>query len=245
VARLDLTFDLQAPTWLGYSHELLPNQPRALPSDPALEARIAQIVRQSAPHAQRSVFHLERALNGREVARLAARASVEVLSADAAFVDPARVQREWRRGGVSQQQLLDTFQIELHPPGTPGDTSMYVVSMDGRDLRRLRRERSHWGYAGPTDIVPSLQYSVGLQKHMALHATEYLPAGIRARNPGFASELWRVVEGYGRRRVANHLSIAAALEGTPSPPGPSLPSSPTRPLANLQLLVSPSRETSR
>jgi 2',3'-cyclic-nucleotide 2'-phosphodiesterase (5'-nucleotidase family) len=244
VARLDLTFDLQAPRWLGYTHELLSNQPRALPSDPALEARIAQIAHRSAPHAQRSIFRLERDLSRLEVSRLAAEASVEVLDADAAFIDPARVQKQWPSGGVSQQELLDTFQIEHHPPGTPGDTSMYVASMTGRDLLRLRRERSHWGYAGPTGVAPSRQYSVGLQKHMALHAMEYLPTGIRARDPEFASDLWRVVELYGSRRVADHLGVAAALEGTPSPTGPLLPTFPTRPLANLQLLASSVRETS-
>jgi 2',3'-cyclic-nucleotide 2'-phosphodiesterase (5'-nucleotidase family) len=199
VARLELEFDLSTRAWTGYRYELVKNVPGLLPSDPALDRRIAGLVRASAPDAERPLFRLGRAANRAQMAEFAARAAVDVLGVTAAFVDPTRVKSTWASGAVSQQRLLDAFPIQHHPPGTPGDTSMYLARLSRHDVFRIRRHRPRWAYAEAPAAGQRNRNTVALQKHMALHPKEYLPDGVHPAQPRLGDELWRLVQAYSRR----------------------------------------------
>lgn len=209
IARLELEFELPGRRWSGYRHKLVSSAPGLLPADPNIDRAIAAIAKASAPDAGRPVFWLESAASRGQVAAWAAQAANRVLGSSAAFVDPKRVKTAWEQGIVTQQRLLDAFPIQHHPPGTEGDTAMYVVSLSRYDLLRIRRHRPEWAYweSAAGSRTPC---SVALQKHMAFHPEEYLPPDVHLGTPRFAGDLWRIVEAYGQRHLAGRGPVRLA-----------------------------------
>ncbi len=207
LVHIDLDFELPGRRLAGYRYQLVTNTPGQLPSNPELERTIDRVMRQYAPGALQEVGWLEQPQDAAGIARIAAEAATETLAVDAAAVDVNGVMVAWEAGGVTAQDMLDAFQLERHPPGTTGDSSFYLVNLSGADLLRVREQSDGFTFTGPEPIEAEAGYRLALQKPVALHPRDYLPAGVSVGSPRFAAEAWEVLDSLARARSASCLFL--------------------------------------
>lgn len=160
------------------------------------------------------------------MAKLAARAVVETLKVDAAFVALNAARKECRRGSLTKQDIFDSFSVEREPAGTSGFTSLYLMQVTGADLLRVKAslpEAAYWGVA-----TPELEevYTIALPKAPALNQGDYFGGKIGLAAPEPATELWEVLVRFASERSADRLALdkdgpvdegnrrAAAVQGT-------------------------------
>jgi hypothetical protein len=209
VGRLDVTLDLETREVVGTAYQATLNAPQTLEPDPGVQAAVEGIMEDYAPDAlvPLATVHAPRAT--RPVAAITALAATRVpFGGQAGLVDTDTVWRSWSAGGLSQQDLLDTFKMEREPSGTTGFNSFYVAAIPGADLARLAAELpERWALAAPDSIDPQATYRLALQKPAAFHPADYLPAGVTLGPPSFLGEAWEILEQYGRARTAACLSI--------------------------------------
>ncbi len=211
VARLDLVMDLDSGAVIDRRYVLRENRADALPLDGELERSIEEILARHAPGYDLPVGTLTGDRSRDEVAVLAARAAVDGFELDGALVDVEEVWQGLPRGGVSPQDLADSFPVERQPADTPGFSSFYAVTLCGADLQRLRQELDpgRWAVLLPTDLDAEAAYRVALQKHVAFDPDDQLPPGAFLSHPVALSEVWAALEAYARKRTGQCLHLDA------------------------------------
>lgn len=200
-ARLDLVMDLPQHQVKRYLYLLNAVRPELMPIDMATQTAIASIVAKWAPGAYETIAWVSGARDAPAIADIAARAAIQVLDVDASLVQEATVWTTWNSGPFTQQQALDTFEVERQRSGTPGFNSFYLVDIAGTQLRAIASSvSSGWRFRGPSAIDPAGTYKLALQKRTAYHPVNYLPAGVVFSPPVFGKEAWEVLDVYGRSR---------------------------------------------
>jgi hypothetical protein len=132
---------------------------------------------------------------------------VETLEVDAAFVGLNTARKEWRRGGLTRQDVFDAFSVEREPVGTPGFTSLYRLKITGAELALVKAALPESAYWGPVTPAPEGIYTIALQKAPALHQREYFGRRIGLSAPEPARELWDVLVRFASERSAERLSL--------------------------------------
>ena len=208
LTRVDAAVDLSSRSSVAWSHELS-GVGESMPFDAATDREARRIVkRYSGGHAAAAGCACKAA--GKPLAAVvAARAAIQELGADAAFIDIKTVSTPWNAGPVGAQEFHDAFTIEREPPATPGFNSFYLAEIDGASLSTLRamRDASRWAYEGPDKPEPSKTYRLALPKRAALHPDEYLPKRVTLGPPRFASEVWEILERYALSRKKAGLCV--------------------------------------
>ncbi len=207
VGRFDLEYDLQKRAIRHSAFSLISNREGETPVDEATEREVRKIL-----HSYRGVLydgftHLHADQSKGDMALLAARAAVETLGVDAALVGLHAVRKEWRRGGLTRQEVFDAFSVEREPVGTPGFTSLYRLKITGAELMRVKAALPESAYWGPAAPRPEGIYTIALQKAPALHQREYFGRRIGLSAPEPATELWDVLVRFGSERSADRLSL--------------------------------------
>ena len=141
------------------------------------------------------------------MALIAARAAVEALKIDAAFVNPQSAWKGRSLGGLTPQDVLDTFPVEREPAGEPGSSSLYLIRGTGTNLLMARASLPDFAYWGPENINPAMIYTVALSKAQALDQQRYFGREISLTPPETAGELWEAVVAFGRDRNSANLSL--------------------------------------
>lgn len=207
VGRIDLEYDLRKKRIRHSAFSLIPNREGKTPVDEATDREVKKIL-----HSHQGVLYdgftqLHADQSKKDMAMLAARAAVETLEIDAAFVGLNTARKEWRRGRLTRQEVFDAFTVEREPAGTPGFTSLYRLKVTGAELTRIKaalRESAYWGPAAPR---PEGIYAIALQKAPALHQREYFGRRIGLFEPEPAMELWDVLVRFGSERSADRLAL--------------------------------------
>ena len=209
IGRFDIEYDLQKRCIRHSAFTLTPNREGETPVDEATEREVRKIL-----HGYRGALYdgftrLAADQSTGEMAMLAARAAVEILGVDAAFVGLHAVRKEWRRGTLTRQDVFDAFPVEREPAGTPGFTSLYRLQVTGEDLARVKAAMPESAYWGPVAPDPGDMYTIALQKGPALNQREYFGRGIDRSAPEPARELWDVLVRFASERSAVRLSLDA------------------------------------
>ncbi len=207
IGRFDIEYDLQQRCIRHSAFSLIPNREGETPVDEATEREVEKILQSYQGVLYDDFTHLYADQSKGAMAMLAARAAVETLGVDAAFVGLNTVRKEWRRGGLTKQDVFDVFTVEREPAGTPGFTSLYRLKITGEELARVKAALSESAYWGPVAPAPEAIYTVALQKAPALHQREYFGRRIGLSAPEPATELWDVLVRFASERSADRLSL--------------------------------------
>lgn len=207
VGRFDLEYDLRKKCIRHGEFSLIPNREGETPVDEATDREVKKILHAYQGALYDGFTHLYADQSKKDMALLAARAAVETLAVDAAFVGLNTARKKWRRGRLTRQDVFDAFTVEREPAGTPGVTSLYRLKITGAELARVKaamRESAYWGPAAPR---PEAMYTIALQKAPALHQREYFGRRIGLFEPEPAMELWDVLVRFGSERRADRLAL--------------------------------------
>jgi 2',3'-cyclic-nucleotide 2'-phosphodiesterase (5'-nucleotidase family) len=213
IGRFDLEYDLKKRCIRHGAFTLVPNREGETPVDEATGREVKKILHSYRTALYDDFTHLYADQNKGDMALLAARAAVETLEVDAAFVGLNTARKEWRRGGLTRQDIFDAFSVEREPAGTPGFTSLYRLKITGAELARIKAALPDSAYWGPVTPAPEAVYTVALQKAMALHQREYFGRGIGLSHPEPATELWDILVRFASERRAGRLALD---EGAPA-----------------------------
>lgn len=168
-----------------------------------LQQTLQNLVTQYAPDAERALATLEAGRPYTELAALAAKAGLSVFKADAALLDPALTWvSSFPAGGVTEQMFNNLYRVERQRSGTPGFNGLYVASVSGADLLRMKQAQPGWVYAGPANPGANVAYKVLLHKAPALNPTTYFSWTPPLTGVAFQSETWSALDQYARSRTA-------------------------------------------
>lgn len=207
IGRYDMVYDVKHKEIANRSFQLVANRPASIPGSADVDLKIAKILTPFLTHIKEAVVEIKADQQRPAMALLAARAAVEKLGVDAAFVSEGSVWKEWRRGELSMQDIYSAFLVEREPVGTPGRTSMYLVEVQGADLLHVRAVLTDSAYCGPAEIDPEVLYTIALQKPQAFGQLEFFAWNITASKPRPGAELWEIVAAYAVDMNARKLAL--------------------------------------
>src|SRR6185437_13029065 len=128
------------------------------------------LVRAFVPESFRPIAIAQGAIKQTDMPDLVMRAVRDRWAADALFIGKDAFWSGLPSGPLTLQQLYDAVLVQREPSGTPGFTSLYIVTMSGADLLDLR-QKSFNGYAAilPGTIDPARSYRVAIDKRALEH----------------------------------------------------------------------------
>jgi len=206
IGRYDLFYNLENKAIAASQFQLVANTPKTLHGDARMNKAVANILSSYQQELHETVTAVKRDQSPRTMALIAARAAVQKLRIDAAFVNIGSVWQEWRSGGLTRQDILDAFRVEREPVGTPGTSSLYLLEVTGADLLHTRTILKDAAYWGPAEIDPFTFYTVAMQKSQALNQQQLFSRKIAIAPPRPVAELWEVVANF-----AGDLSTASLV----------------------------------
>ncbi|MFA6899445.1 MAG: metallophosphatase [Desulfurivibrionaceae bacterium] len=207
IGRFDIEYDLQKRSIRHSAFFLIPNREGETPVDEGTERKVEKILQGYRTALYEDFTHLSADQSKGGMAMLAARAAVETLEVDAALVGLSTARKEWRRGGLTMQDVFDAFSVEREPVGTPGFTSLYLLKITGAELARVKAALPESAYWGPAAPLPEGIYTLALQKAPALHQREYFGRRIGLSPPEPATELWDILVRFASERSVDRLSL--------------------------------------
>ncbi len=212
IGRFDLEYDLQNKRIAGSNFALVANRQGEIPTDEYTEGEVARILQKYERELGETITDVRLDQTKQTMALIAARAAVESLKIDAALVNAGTVRKEWRQGGLTQQDILDAFTVEREPAGSPGFSSFYLLEVRGEDLLHATNVLADFAYWGPSRIEPTALYTIAIQKAQAFHQQEFFGRTIGISSPKPAAELWETVVALARDRRGEGLPLDAGSE---------------------------------
>jgi 5'-nucleotidase/UDP-sugar diphosphatase len=212
IGRYDIDYDLQNRRITGSHFTLVDNRPGKIPSDERTAREVTAILRKYSRELYEPITGVSQDQSKRTMALIAARAAVKTLKVDAALVSEDSVWQKWRRGGLSQQDILNAFKVEREPSGTPGVSSLYLVTVTGEDLLHAITVLKDCVYWGPSAIEPAAVYTLAIQKPQAFNQRQIFGRTIGLSPPEPAMELWESVVAFARDREVAGLSLDQGLQ---------------------------------
>lgn len=211
LGRFDIDIDVRNKRIVDRSFQLVANRPGDIPEDMATRRNIAIILKKYGREMNETITEISQDQDKQSMALIAAHAAVATLKTDAALINRGTVGPEWRQGGLTRQDILNGFKVERQPAGTPGQSSLYVITVKGTDLLYAAAAMADSVFLGPPAINPMASYTFALQKTQAFNQRELLGKTIGISTPKPAAELWETVVAYARDRGAEGLSLDEGL----------------------------------
>lgn len=208
VTRVDMNVDLSSRKIISFKHLEQPVKDIHA-ADPAVHQAISKIMTKFAPDAQKTIAYLEHTQNIESIALITARAGIKQYHADAALLDPARVNPHLTLplGNVTVQTLIDSYFIERQKPNTPGINALYSVEVSGQDLHLMRKKQPAWIYSGPATLEANRIYKLIVHKGAALQPDLFFQSMVSFKSIALMSEAWEALASYATDRTANCLSL--------------------------------------
>ncbi len=207
IVRYDLFYDMKNKAVADGQFQLVANTPGKIQGDETMNKAVTNILSRYQQELHETVTEVKRDQGPRGMALIAARATVQKLRIDAAFVSIASVWEKWRSGGLTRQDILNAFRVEREPVGTPGTSSMYLMEVTGAGLLHARTILQDSAYWGPSEIDPFSFYTVAMQKPQALNQLQLYSRTIAIAPPRPVAELWEVVVAFAGDLSARNLGI--------------------------------------
>ncbi|WP_269618543.1 metallophosphoesterase [Zhongshania sp. BJYM1] len=181
-----------------------------LTADANTAASIDEIMGLYAPDAETEIAVSENFPDQRDIARIAAEAAMHVHGVNAALLDPAQVTALWLPGSLSQEDFINSYQVERQPSNTPGFNAMYAVSVSGAQLEQMAAEQTGWFAKLPSPLQATKIYKLVLQKGPALNLALFFPLTFNEQSNlsvSSLSETWYALDQYARYRTSQCLHI--------------------------------------
>ncbi len=207
IGRYDLSYDLRNNTITDSTFQLVANKPGMMPGNEGIDQVVAKILNPWQQELQETIAELKNDRLQPAMAHIAAQAAMRTLPIDAAFINRKSGWGEWRRGGLTRQDILNGFRVEREPVGTPGSSSLYLMEMKGEDLLHARAVMKDSAYLGPVEINPVTLYTVAMQKRQALEQKKFFARDIAVSPPRPIAELWEVVVAYAADLKSRNLAL--------------------------------------
>ena len=212
IGRYDLSYDLGNKVIADSRFQLVANTLGKIQGDENMNKAVVNILSRYQRELHETVTEVKRDHGPRAMALIAARAAVQKLQIDAAFVDIGSVWQGWRSGGLTRQDILDAFRVEREPVGTPGTSSLYLQEVTGADLLHARTILKDAAYWGPAEIDPFTFYTLAMQKSQALNQQQLFARKIAIAPPRPVAELWEVVANFARDLSTASLTLDAGSD---------------------------------
>ncbi len=202
VGRADFTFDPRSHV-LKLAHYTMTDVDETLPYAEDVGRVAHALVHTFAPDAHRPIAIAQDPVQIADMPALVMRAVRDRWAADALFLGKDAFWSGLPAGPVTLQRLYDSVLVQREPSGTPGFTSLYIVSMTGADLLDLR-QHAFGGYATllPDAIVPTRVYRVAIDKRALEHPSLVASGVTLPESRRFGGELIDVLDAYARARTA-------------------------------------------
>ena len=207
IGRYDLQYDLKNRVIAESSYRLVENLPGVIAGSDRIDRAVADILHRYRPPLDETVAAVKKVHGRPEIAKIAALAAASRPGVDAAFVSPASVWQDNWRGGLTRQDLFDTFKVEREPVGTTGSSSLYLMRVKGADLLLARQVLRDFAYSGPEKIADCDFYTVAVQKAQALRQENFFGRPISLLPPQPAAELWETVAAFALDRGIHGLTL--------------------------------------
>lgn len=207
LGRFDLDYNLLDKQIADSHFVLVSNQEGETPVEVATDREINKIISPYQEAIRSDFARLNTSQSPKGMALIAARAAVEALKSDVAFVNPQSAWKGRSHGGLTPQDILDTFPVEREPAGETGESSLYLVRGTGANLLQVLASLPDFAYWGPENIDPAMTYTVALPKAQALNQKRYFGRELGMTPPESAGELWEAVVAFGRDRNSANLSL--------------------------------------
>lgn len=202
VGRADFTFDRASHT-LKMQRYTMVDVDDKLPYAEDVGRTAHALVHTFAPEAHRPIAIAQGAIQVAEMPGLLMRAVRDRWAADALFVGKDAFWSGLPAGPVTLQRLYDSVLVQREPSGTPGFTSLYIVTMTGAELLDLR-QHAFGGYAMllPEGLDPARSYRVAVDKRALEHPSLVASGVTFPEKRRFGGELIDVLDAYARARTA-------------------------------------------
>jgi 2',3'-cyclic-nucleotide 2'-phosphodiesterase (5'-nucleotidase family) len=207
VGRADFTFDSSSHA-LKLASYTMTDVDQTLPYAEDVGRTAHALVRTFAPDAFRPIAIARDSIKQVEMPDLVMRAVRDRWAADALFLGKDAFWSGLPSGPLTLQQLYDAVLVQREPSGTPGFTSLYIVTMSGADLIELR-QKSFNGYATilPGTVDPARSYRVAIDKRALEHPSAVASGVTFPEKRRFGGELIDVLDAYARARTARGLTL--------------------------------------
>jgi len=212
IGRMDIEYDIHNKRIAESRFHLIANRPGEVPDDEHFERRVADILKPYEQELYKTIADVNQNQKKETMALIAARAAVETLKVDAAFISEDMVWQEWNKGELTQQDILNAFRVERQPAASPGHSSLYRMEVEGRDLIHAIAVLRNSAYWGPSRINPKTSYTIALQKLPALNQKEFFGKSIGYSQPKPAAELWETVVSFAMGQKSAGLSLNQGLQ---------------------------------
>jgi 5'-nucleotidase/UDP-sugar diphosphatase len=208
VGRADFTFDRGTHT-LRLQRYQMADIDEHVPYAEDVGRTAHALVHAFTPDAERPIAIAGTAVQLAEMPGLVMRAARDRWAVDALFIGKDDFWSGLPSGPITLQRLYDTVLVQREPSGTPGFTSLYIVTMSGADLLDLRQHQNA-GYvtlfAGR--IAPDEHYRVAVDKRAIEHPATVASGGFDfPEHRRFGGELIDVLDAYARARTSRGLTL--------------------------------------
>lgn len=208
VGRADFRFD-PATKSLSLERYTMTDVDERLPYAEDVGRTAHALIHAFAPDAERPIAIAQGSRKAADMPDLVLRAARDRWGVDAVFLGKDGFWAGLPEGPLTLQRLYDSVLVQREPSGTPGFTSLYVVSMTGAELVDLRRH-AYPGYATlfASDLTPERTYRVAVDKRALEHpATAVAGDFAFPERRRFGGELIDVLDAYARARTARGLTL--------------------------------------
>ena len=208
VGRADFAFD-PATKSLHLERYTMTDVDEHLPYADDVGRTAHALVRTFTPDAERPIAIAQAKVEQADMPDLVMRAARDRWAVDALFIGKDGFWSGLPQGPLTLQRLYDSVMVQREPSGTPGFTSLYVVSMTGAELVDLR-QHAYPGYATvfAETLAPDRTYRVAIDKRALEHPISVVAGGFAfPEHKRFAGELIDVLDAYARARTARGLTL--------------------------------------
>lgn len=212
IGRIDMQYDVFNKRIAKTHLNLIANRPGEVPDDEHTERMVANILKPYEQELYKTITDVSQNQKKETMALIAARAAVEALKVDAAFVSEDMVWDEWNKGELTQQDILNAFRVERQPAASPGHSSLYRMEVKGQDLIHAATVLKNSAYWGLSRIDPKALYTIAVQKLPALNQKEFFGKTIGHSQPKPAAELWETVVSFAMGQKSAGLSLNQGLQ---------------------------------
>ncbi len=210
VGRADFTFD-RASHALHLQRYTMNDVNEKLPYADDVGRLAQSIERAYTPDAHVPITIAREKIDHEDMPALVLRAARDRWAADALFIGKDVFWTGLPSGAITLQRMFDAVPVQREPSGTPGFTSLWIVSMTGAELLDLK-QKSFSGYATllPDALSPSRTYRVAIDKRALEHP--HMVAGDfsgfdHAAGVHYAGEIIDVLDAYAHARTQRGLPL--------------------------------------
>jgi len=161
-----------------------------------------------APDAHTPITIARASVDQADMPKLVLRAARDRWAIDALFIGKDVFWSGLPSGPITLQRLFDAVPVQREPSGTPGFTSLHIVTMTGAELLDLK-QRAFSGYATllPDTLTMNRSYRLALDKRALEHAGMVAGGVTFPKQSRYAGEIIDVLDAYAHARSTRGLTL--------------------------------------